>query len=255
MKWPVLGVLAAIAITTAMDAVGMSAFSALPLLPLMLLFWRLQRLPRRAIGFAWGRGGHYALAVLHPIAVLGTLTLVTFAAGAAEVSGTRWDKAGLNVLIVALATFLAAIVTEEGFFRGWLFASLERSGRSKRSAVAWSSVAFALWHLSAVTLADEFRLPPSQIGVFMANAMVLGLVWGVLRAWSGSIIVASVAHGLWNGIAYVGFGVGGRTGALGVRDTAFYGPESGLLGLALNAAFAVILWQVWSRRPRPPAGQ
>jgi membrane protease YdiL (CAAX protease family) len=248
---PIVGVLAAIGITTAMDAGGMAAFSALPLLPLLLLFWRLERHTRGAVGFTWGRAWHYALAVLHPLAVLGTLAAVAFAAGATDLSNTRWDKAGLNAATVAIATILVAIVTEEGFFRGWLFASLERAGKGRGAVLAWSSVAFALWHLSAVAIAEEFRLPASQIGVFMANATVMGLVWGMLRSWSGSIVVASVAHGLWNGIAYVGFGVGGRTGALGIRDTAFYGPESGLLGLALNGAFAVILWRAW-RRGRSP---
>ncbi|MGO9210031.1 MAG: hypothetical protein ACLPXM_00545 [Terriglobales bacterium] len=38
LRGPILGVLAAIAVTTAMDANGLSAFSALPLFPLMALF-------------------------------------------------------------------------------------------------------------------------------------------------------------------------------------------------------------------------
>jgi hypothetical protein len=38
--WPAIsGVALAIAITTTMDATGLSAFSALPLLPLVALFW------------------------------------------------------------------------------------------------------------------------------------------------------------------------------------------------------------------------
>jgi hypothetical protein len=46
-----MGVLAAIAITTAMDAAGFSAFSALPLCLLLALFWRLGRWSRDRMGF------------------------------------------------------------------------------------------------------------------------------------------------------------------------------------------------------------
>ena len=56
---PTLGVLAAIAITTTMDATGLSTFSALPLFPLLGLFWYLQRLSRAEMGFAWGQWRHY----------------------------------------------------------------------------------------------------------------------------------------------------------------------------------------------------
>src|SRR4029077_14847966 len=43
---------------------------------------------------------------------------------------------------------------------------------------------------------------------------------------------------LWNGIAYVFFGFGTKTSALGIRDTAIFGPEIGILGLISNAVFA-----------------
>jgi hypothetical protein len=38
----------------------------------------------------------------------------------------------------------------------------------------WSSVAFALWHLSAVLLPTGFDLPRSQVPVFIVNAAVIG---------------------------------------------------------------------------------
>jgi membrane protease YdiL (CAAX protease family) len=134
LRWPVLGVLAAIAVTTAMDAGGLSNFSALPLLPLMALFWYLQRLPRRSVGFVWGRWSHYGLAALYPLVVLGLLVIITVMAGAIDLSHTDWKKAGLNFALVAVTTAVVVTVTEEGFFRGWLWASLERAPRSARSA-------------------------------------------------------------------------------------------------------------------------
>jgi membrane protease YdiL (CAAX protease family) len=244
---PLLGVLVAIAITTTMDASGLSAFSALPLFPLLLLFWYAERLPRRSVGFTLGRWRHYGLAVLHPASVLGALALVAAATGAVDVSKTDWTKAGLNTAIVAVSTVLVAILTEEGFFRGWLWASLERAGATPVGALLWSSVAFSLWHLSAVVLKTGFDVPGVQIPVFMINAAVMGAVWGVLRWVSGSVVVASVSHGVWNGMAYVLFGFGTRTGALGIADTAVYGPEVGVLGLGLNVVFLVLLWQRTAR--------
>ena len=245
---PILGALAAIAITTAMDATGLSVFSALPLFPLLALFWFLQRFSRRSVGFTWGRWSDYGRAVLFPSAVMGVLGVVAATTGAADLAHTDWRKAGLNFAIVGLSTVLVAIVTEEGFFRGWLVASLERAGRGPLAVLAWSSVAFSLWHLSGVVLADEFRLPAAQIPVFMVNAAVMGAVWGLLRLISGSVVVASVSHGLWNGAAYVLFGVGSRKGALGIEETAIYGPEVGVLGLALNLVFAASLWRWWRSR-------
>jgi hypothetical protein len=112
----------------------------------------------------------------------------------------------------------------------------------------WSSIAFSLWHWSAVVLKTGFDPPRAQVPVFMVNAMVMGAVWGLLRWISGSVIVSSVSHGLWNGIAYVFFGFGTKVGALGVKNTGLFGPEVGVLGLAVNLIFAAALWRWWKSR-------
>jgi len=253
LRRPIFGVIVAIAVTTAMDAGGLSTFSALPLFPLMCLFWYLERLSRQSIGFMWGRWSHYRLAVLYPVAVLGAVGLVSAAAGAVDLSQTDWKKAGLNFALVTVSTILGAIITEEGFFRGWLFASFERAGVKHGRILVWSSIVFSLWHLSAVALSTGFDLPATQIPVFMINAAVMGTVWSLLRLISGSVIVASVSHGVWNGGAYVFFGHGTKIGALGIDDTAIYGPEVGILGLALNLIFAAALWWWWKHaRAMPP---
>jgi membrane protease YdiL (CAAX protease family) len=243
LRWPILGVLAAIAVTTTMDATGLSAFSALPLFPLMALFWYLQRLPRQSVGFVWGRWRHYGLALLYPVLVLGLITLISTIAGAVDVSRTHWGKAGINCLLISVSTVLIVILTEEGFFRGWLWASLERAGEDQGRILIWSSIAFALWHLSAVVLETGFNPPMAQVPTFMINAAVMGAAWGLMRWISGSVIVASVSHGVWNGFTYVLFGFGTRAGALGIKETWLYGPEVGLLGLALNAIFVIIVWR------------
>jgi hypothetical protein len=243
-------VLAAIAVTTAMDANGLSLYSALPLLPLMGVFWYGERLARPRVGFVWGRWRHYGLAALYPVVVLGAVGLVAAVAGATNLSATNWRKAAINLALVGISTILVVLVTEEGFFRGWLWASLERAGQTPGRILVWSSLAFALWHLSAVTLKTGFDVPAAQVPVFMVNAAVMGAIWGLLRWISGSVIVASVSHGLWNGGAYVLFGFGTRVGALGVKETALYGPEVGVVGLALNLVFAAVLWYFGASKSR-----
>jgi membrane protease YdiL (CAAX protease family) len=248
--WPFAGVLCAIAATTAMDATGLSNFSAFALLPLMFLFWWLNRLSRVEVGFRLGYPRDYALAVLFPIAVMGIIILIALIAGAVDISRTNLTKVAANLALLTIATFLVAIVTEEGFFRGWLWGSLEKTGMKETRVLIWSSTAFALWHISAVTLDANFKPPPAQIPIYLLNAAVVGAVWGLMRASSGSIIVSSLSHGLWNGMAYVLFGFGVRVGALGIRNTSVFGPENGLLGLSLNLIFACLLWGLWKRRGR-----
>jgi membrane protease YdiL (CAAX protease family) len=232
----------AIAITTAMDASGLFAFSALALFPLMIFFWYWERLSRTEMGFIWGRPRHYGLALLHPCLVQGLLILVAWLTGAMEPGKTNWRNASINFAVVAVSTILVAIITEEGFFRGWLWASLKRSGQDSRAVLISTSVAFALWHLSAVLLDTGFNPPPAQVPLFIVNAAAIGAIWGTLRLLSGSIIVSSVCHGVWNGGAYVLFGFGTKTGVLGIQATGLYGPEVGILGLVMNIFFAALWW-------------
>jgi hypothetical protein len=88
----------------------------------------------------------------------------------------------------------------------------------------------------------------------MVNATLLGLIWGMMRQVSGSVIVASVSHGVWNGFAYALFAFGTKVGALGVKESWVYGPEVGWVGLALNAAFAAGLWRWMKGRSGPASG-
>jgi uncharacterized protein len=252
---PIAGVTLAVAITTTMDATGYFAFSALPLFPLMLLFWYLSRLTRREMGFVRGDRTGYALAILHPLAVMGAIAAIAGSAGAIDTAQTDWGKAALNVGLVAGTTILVAIVTEEGFFRGWLWGALGQAGKAPGAVLLWTSLAFAAWHIAPITLSTGFDVPAAQVPVYLVNAAALGAIWGVLRLISGSIVVASVGHGLWNGLAYVLFGFGTREGALGIADTPFYGPEVGVLGLALNlAVLAGLLWRFRDRLVAPVGG-
>jgi uncharacterized protein len=250
--WSIAGVLAAIAVTSTMDATGASAYSALPLLPLLVLFCYLQRIPAKEIGFAWGKSHalrSYGLAILYPIAVMGTITGIAGLTGALNPAAAAPHKHSVwvNLFLVGGTTIPVALLTEEGFFRGWLWASLKRSGQGMFAILLFTSVAFALWHWSSAILPTGFNPPLAQVPIFMLNAFLVGAVWGMLRLLSGSLVVTSVSHGVWNGLAYVLFGFGAHSGALGISNTALYGPEVGVLGFLLNLTVAVGLW-VWCGR-------
>jgi membrane protease YdiL (CAAX protease family) len=229
-----------------MDASGLTTFSALPLLPIAGLLWYVTGSSRRDVGLALGSAGSYGLAVVYPIIVLGTCALVSLGLGAADLREFHVGKTVANIALGAVATTIIAILTEEGFFRGALWASLPRR------RLMFTSITFALWHISAVTLQTGFDLPAAQIPVFLANAAVMGAIWGVLREISGSLVASSVSHGVWNGLAYALFGYGTKVGALGIRHTAIYGPEVGLLGLALNALVLVAVVKTLNK-PEPNA--
>lgn len=251
MAWfrSAIGVMMAIAVTAVMDANGLANYSALTLFPLMALFWALDRTSRSDIGFSWGGPRDYLLAALYPIVVLSIISVTALAAGAADLSHAHWQHVWINSAVLTIASVLLAIITEEGFFRGWLWASLTRAGLKPNGVLICTSVAFALWHISSAVLpGSEFKLPASQVPIYILNAFVIGAVWGLLREMSASIVVSGVSHGVWNGLAYEGFGEGAKLGALDIGNTRLFGPEVGYLGLLLNLLVLAMLWR--SRRGR-----
>jgi membrane protease YdiL (CAAX protease family) len=254
LRWAVAGTLLAIAATTVMDAVGLSGINALPLIPLFFLLWYLQRLSRAEIGLTWGRWRDYALAVFYPPLVLALAGLIAWLSGAVHLAATDWAKTLPMLVVSILVNGLGALVTEEGIFRGWLWASLQRAGVRERGLLVWTSVAFAAWHVSTALLPTAFQPPLAQVPIYILNAAVIGFIWALMRQRSGSIVVTSVSHGVWNGLAYVLFGVGPTLGALGIHNTGVFGPEVGLVGLALNLVFAAVLWLGFSRGHASKAG-
>ena len=192
-----------------------------------------------------------------PIVVIGVITLIAWVAGTLRPAEANWAKAGANVALISVSTILVAILTEEGFFRGWLWASLARGNPSQARVLIATSVAFALWHIPAVTFETKlgYELPPAQVPLYICNAALMGASWGLLRGISGSILVSSVSHGIWNGLTYVLYGFGSKVGALGVQNTPVFGPEVGWLGLTLNLLYVAVLWRWWRGRPQAsPSG-
>jgi membrane protease YdiL (CAAX protease family) len=203
----------------------------------------LQKFSRPEIGLVWSRLRFYAHALSYPIGVLGAIALIAFLAGAVDISNADWNKTFLNMALMSSMGILIGLLTEEGFFRGWLWASLKRAGYSDAQVLIGTTLAFTVWHISAISLDTGFDVPADEIPIFLVNATLLGAVFGTIRLLSGSVLAASLCHALWNGLDYPLFGFGEKVGALGIQETAIYGPEVGLLGIALNLAFFAWLWR------------
>lgn len=243
VRLPVVAALVAIVITTTMDFTGYLMFSALPLIVLTLVFWRIQRQTKTEIGLVLGSAKDYGLALSYPAIVLGTAVLVAFLSGALSLEEANWKNFGLNFLAGSTIGSLMVLLTEEGFFRGWLWGAFKTAHLSNTRTLFATSLLFTAWHVSAVTSGTDYGLPWSQVPVYLVNATLLGLIWGLMRLLSGSVLVASVSHAVWNACAYGLFGFGTKTGELGIANTALFGPEVGYLGLLLNGAFFAWLYR------------
>jgi membrane protease YdiL (CAAX protease family) len=242
-----LGLIAAIATNTIANAGGLPSAGALLLFPVIGIFWYLTRYSRKEMGLALAPLHYYGLGLLHPVLVLGLISLAAWLTGAIDIQNPDWSKVALSFAITALVSILVAIWTEEGFFRGWLWAALQHAGLNRRSVVLFTGIAFGFWHLPFALLASGYDPLSAEVPLFITNASIIGIAWGLLRLGSGSIIVPAVTHGVWNSAVYVLFNFGGETGALGIHNVSTFGPEAGWLGLVLNLGYAAGLW-LWYRR-------
>jgi membrane protease YdiL (CAAX protease family) len=242
-RWilPAFGIVAATAANTILPGNG---FLFLPVV--LVICWYLQRFSRREMGFVVGRAGDYGLGLLHPVFVLSLLALVAWAAGATNIQNPAWSTIALEFAFAALLTMLVTLIGEDGFFRGWLWASLKHAGLNEHRVVLVTGIAFGLWHLPYGILDTGFN-PFTELPLYIFNASLIGVAWGLLRLISGSVVVTAVTHGIWNATVYVFFNRGAEIGVFGIQDIATYGPEAGGIGLALNLVYTLGLW-VWYRR-------
>ncbi|MEM7086586.1 MAG: CPBP family intramembrane glutamic endopeptidase [Bacteroidota bacterium] len=241
---PVLAVLLAIAISATMDFTGYTLFSALPLVVIIALFWLLLRLSKKEIGLKFGPLKYYGIALLYPLLVLGATGLIAYIYGDFSVKEINIKNELLNLGVGLVIGPIMLMLTEEGFFRGWLWGAFRKARFSPNQTLYITSGCFVLWHISAVTCGSDFSLPITQVPVYLTNALFLGLIWGTMRMASGSIIAPAFCHAVWNTFAYGLFGFGEKTGILGVSNTALLGPEVGYLGILLNGLFFLWLWKV-----------
>ncbi len=250
--WPLAAGIAAIVVSPLLElATGQGALYTFWLTAMMIGLWAAQRLTRREVGVTVGDAKSYAIAVAYPVVIIGCVALGAWAAGLIDLSAysamTTFRRLTLNFLV----TFVFALITEEGFFRGALWGSCLRAGFSPAWTLLWTSLAFGLWHLAVPIIEPDFAQPMAKVPQYVLGATVFGIAMGLLRLRSGSIVVPSFCHALWNATAYTLFGTGEKVGQLGIADTSIWDPERGYAGLVLAILAAALWW--WRVRPSTAA--
>jgi len=218
---------------------------------MMIALWTAQRLTKREVGIAVGDPTSYFIALAYPLAIIGCVALGAWAAQLIDLKDfsavTTFRRLSLNFLV----TFVLALITEEGFFRGALWGSCVRAGFTPAKTVIWTSLAFGLWHAAVPLIDPDFAQPLAKVPQYVIGSTVFGIAMGLLRLRSGSIIVPSLCHALWNASVYTFFGAGEKKGQLGISDPSIWDPERGYAGLVLAMLAAVLLWR--SVKPSAPA--
>jgi membrane protease YdiL (CAAX protease family) len=249
LTWALVGSVAVLVLSPGLELLtGNPLYYVLVVTSVFLLLWAITRLKPGEVGYRPGDSVGYRIAVLHPLLVMGGLVLVATLAGATRPTDTPARDVVWQITIMSIVTIVGVLITEEGFFRGWLWGTLDRAGLSDPASLLWTSAVFTAWHFPVVIIEADFALPVHQIPTYLANVLLLGMCWGAMRMATGSIVVASVSHGLWNGLAYVLFGYGQTSGALGIADSAAYDPERGVWGIAFNFLAFLLLWRWWVGR-------
>lgn len=251
-RWlgPVCGTFAALVLSP-LIAFGLHKPNLYPLvlLPTVLVSWGLTGYRPKDLGLTIGRGRFYLAAVAYPCTVIVGLTVVALTTHHVRQTQFHLTQNATEVGRLFAFSLTAAILTEEGFFRGWLWAACTRNGFCPSRTLWFTSVAFSVWHL-AITSMPEFHIASWDVPMYLLAILLIGVNLGLLRQLSDSLVVSSVAHASWNSLAYVLFGSGENSGILRISSTRIYDPERGLLGILLNAVIAVALWRIQNTAQR-----
>ncbi len=139
---------------------------------------------------AWANAIAAPLGAAALLLALGLIDLL----GAPEVPSPFEEMMKSPASAAALIFFalLIAPAVEEGFFRGLFFPPLVRF-LGNPGAILASTALFALPHISSYV----------NQPVLIAGVAVLGLVAATLRAWTGSIVPAILAHVGFNGMTFI----------------------------------------------------
>jgi uncharacterized protein len=241
--WPLIASAAAIAGSPLlMLGTGVSATYNLWLVAMMAAVWFAQRLRKREVGVTLGDRGSYLAGFAYVVVIVGIVAAGAWAAGLLDLKDLSATTVVRRVTLNFLVTFAFTLISEDGFFRGVLWGSCERAGFSPVKIVIWTSVAFGLWHLMVPIIDPDFTQPLSKVPQYVVGSTAFGVAMALLRLRSGSILVPSACHALWNATVYTFFGAGERVGQLGINDPAIWDPERGYAGLVLTIAAVVVLW-------------
>ncbi|MSO97051.1 MAG: CPBP family intramembrane metalloprotease [Rhodospirillaceae bacterium] len=242
--WPLIASIGAVAISPLLMLVtGRDEPYTFWISALMIGLWAVQRLTRAEVGFVAGDGKSYLIGLAYVVGIIGIVAIGAWAAQLIDLKDysarTVFRRISLNFIV----TFILALITEEGFFRGALWASCVRAGFSPVKTILWTSIAFGLWHFAVPILDPDFTQPLSKVPQYVIGSTVFGVAMGLLRLTSKSIVMPSACHALWNATDYTFFGTGEKVGQLGITDTSIWDPERGYAGLILAILAAGLLWR------------
>lgn len=241
LRLAILATLIAIVITTTLDATGYGMWTALVLTPLIPLFARLGGLDRKDLGYVVGTVRHYLFATIVPLLLLLGLTALVLLLDVAAPTREEWGFVILVMTFNSVIGTLMVAITEEGFFRGVLWSLLEKSGQSNNRVLWITTISFVVWHLSAVLIDPDYSPPLLQVPIYLVNATLLGLIWGLMRQQTGSLWPPALYHSIWNALAYQLYGFGTDSGDLAAEPTWLFGPEIGLVGTLMSGSVVLFL--------------
>jgi membrane protease YdiL (CAAX protease family) len=250
-RWAVLACALAVIISPMVTVLsGSPNYSALVLLPLSFVFWLVARPPRKSMGISLGRPGDYVLALVYPVVVMGLLFLLIWRLEGISWAGMDGRRIAFAFVVNSLVGTLGVMLTEEGFFRGAVWGLFETGNLKGRRILLYTGLAFLIWHVPIAFLETGEGFPRSAIPIYLANVLLLGLNWGLMRMVSGSLLVPSLSHAVWNALAYRFFGFGVDYGELTRSSFTMLDPERGVVGIALNAVFLGTVWALLAKKRR-----
>ncbi|MCZ6595975.1 MAG: hypothetical protein O6943_13840 [Bacteroidetes bacterium] len=80
----------------------------------------------------FGQAKYYGLALLYPFLVLGATAFIAYLYGDFSVGEINKEKDVLNLMFGVIIGPIMLILTEEGFFRGWLWGAFRKTGMSPK---------------------------------------------------------------------------------------------------------------------------
>jgi membrane protease YdiL (CAAX protease family) len=137
-------------------------------------------------------------------AALAIAAVAPAAASFLEDDVVRSDSAAMRWFRPLVRIPFGTVVFEELLFRSVLFAMVARH-RGEATAVALTAVLFGLWHVAPAWETAEgsgAAVIGSNVGT-VALTTAAGVLFGLLRRWSDSVVAPMLAHWATNSLAYL----------------------------------------------------
>ena len=239
---PLLGFIIALVITAlAPFLTGKENLQATLLFPIILIFAYYTKMNAKDLGLIFSKRKEYFIAMAYPL--ISTLIVISLATITDNLGQINITFATLTAfLVLFFSTLILTVTTEEGFFRGWLFGIMEKYDYTPKLIIVLTSLAFAIWHIPLFFLGGGLGGAYNLIPLYLSTVFTGGAIMAIIRYRSGSIIVSSLSHTIWNSVNYILFGFGTAVGVLGITPITIFDPERGFLGLGINVLFLIIFW-------------